>query len=179
MLVSDDIDLVARVRKLSTQARESAPHYQHAELGFNYRMSNLLAAVGSGQLQVLEDRVRARRQNFEAYRELLGDFSGTDFMPDPGWGRSTRWLTVIRVDPETFGTDRESIRLAMEILDIEARPVYWKPMHMQPLFRNHGVLGGSVSEEIFERGLCLPSGSAMTRGDLERVASVVRDCQQG
>ena len=175
MFVSDDARQASMVRKLATQARDDAPHYQHSLLGFNYRLSNLLAAVGLGQIEVLEERVRARVGNFDAYRELLGDLPGIGFMPDPGWGRSTRWLTVIRVDPEALGADREALRLALESHNIEARPV-WKPLHMQPVFAGSEVRGGRVCEAIFADGLCLPSGSAMSRADLERVAEVIRDC---
>ena len=114
MLVSDDADFIAHARKLATQARDPAPHYQHSEIGYNYRMSNVLAGIGRGQLQVLEDRVQARRRNFQYYVDTLGDLPGIAFMPEAPWGRHTRWLTVITVDPSQFGADREAIRLALE-----------------------------------------------------------------
>jgi len=174
-LVSDDGEAVARVRKLSTQAREPAPHYEHVEIGYNYRLSNLLAAVGRGQLAVLDERVAARRRNFRRYRELLGDLPGLGFMPEAAYGRGNRWLTVITLDPSLFGADREAVRLALEEEDVEARPV-WKPMHLQPVFAECRCLGGEVSAALFDRGLCLPSGSAMTDSDLERVAGLVRRC---
>jgi dTDP-4-amino-4,6-dideoxygalactose transaminase len=174
-LVSDDAEAVARVRKLSTQAREPAPHYEHREVGYNYRLSNLLAAVGRGQLAVLGERVAARRRNFARYRELLGGLPGLGFMPEAAYGRGNRWLTVLTLDPQAFGADREAVRLALEAEDVEARPV-WKPMHLQPVFADCRCLGGAVSEHLFDRGLCLPSGSAMTDGDLERVAGLVRGC---
>ena len=174
-LVSDDGEAVARVRKLSTQAREPAPHYEHVEVGYNYRLSNLLAAVGRGQLAVLDERVAARRRNFQRYRELLGDLPGLGFMPEAAYGRGNRWLTVITLDPSLFGADREAVRLALEEEDVEARPV-WKPMHLQPVFAECRCLGGEVSAALFDRGLCLPSGSAMTDEDLERVAGLVRRC---
>lgn len=171
MLVSPDAALVDRARKLATQAREPAPHYEHAEVGYNYRMSNILAGVGRGQLRVLDDRVEARRRNFDFYRRALGDLPGVEFMPEAPWGRCTRWLTTLTIDPSEFGADREQVRRAMEEENIEARPV-WKPMHRQPVFAEYGVLGGAVAEDLFERGLCLPSGSNLSGSDLERVAHV-------
>ncbi len=175
MLLSDDEVLIERARKLATQAREPAPHYEHTEVGYNYRMSNLLAAVGRGQLRVLRDRVAARRRVFSWYEELLGDLPGVAFMPEAEFGRATRWLTCLTIDPELFEATREDVRLALEAENIEARPV-WKPMHLQPVFEGCRVYRGSVSERLFEFGLCLPSGSAMTREDVERVAGVVRRC---
>ncbi len=172
MLVSRNADWIAHARKLSTQAREPAPHYEHTEIGFNYRLSNLLAAVGRAQLEVLADRVAARRRVNERYRELLADAPGISFMPEASYGRGNCWLTCILVDPETAGTDRESIRLALEAEDIEARPL-WKPMHLQPVFREAPMVGGDVSASLFERGLCLPSGSALTSGDQERIAEIL------
>jgi pyridoxal phosphate-dependent aminotransferase EpsN len=177
-LVSDDGEAVARVRKLSTQAREPAPHYEHREVGYNYRLSNLLAAVGRGQLAVLGERVAARRRNFARYRELLGDLPGIGFMPEAAYGRGNRWLTVLTLDPEAFGADREAVRRALEAEDVEARPV-WKPMHQQPVFAGCRCLGGAVSGRLFDQGLCLPSGSAMTDADLERVAELMRRCAAG
>jgi pyridoxal phosphate-dependent aminotransferase EpsN len=172
MLVTADDQLARRARKLSTQAREAAPHYEHVEIGYNYRLSNVLAGIGRGQLQVLEDRISTRRRIFDYYEEHLGDLPGIQFMPEAPWGRHTRWLTTLTVDPQEFGADREQLRLALEEQNIEARPV-WKPMHMQPVFRGCSCLGGRVSEDLFTRGLCLPSGSNMTEGDLERVVSAV------
>ena len=160
-------------QKLATQAREPAPHYEHAEVGFNYRMSNVLAGIGRGQLRVLDDRVDARRTVFAAYREALGDLTGVTFMPEASWGRHTRWLTCLTIDAETFGADRETVRLALEAANVEARPV-WKPMHMQPAYAGYDVVGGNVSKGLFADGLCLPSGSAMTPDDLDRVVDLVR-----
>jgi dTDP-4-amino-4,6-dideoxygalactose transaminase len=173
MLVSDDEELVARARKLATQARDPAPHYQHSEIGYNYRLSNILAGIGRAQLEVLEDRVAARRRNFECYADALGDLPGIEFMPEAPWGHHTRWLTTLTIDYREFGADRDAIRLALEAENIEARPV-WKPMHLQPVFAEYDVIGGSVSEDLFARGLCLPSGSNLTEADLERVVDVVR-----
>ena len=175
MLVSGDPALVQEARFLSAQARDPFPHYEHSRVGFNYRMSNVLAAIGRGQLSVLEDRVRLRRRNFDHYRRALAHVPGLTFMPEPSWGRSTRWLTAILVDPEAFGADREALRLALEARDIEARPV-WKPLHLQPLFRTARRVGGKVSERLFERGLCLPSGSQMTESDLDRVIETILSC---
>jgi dTDP-4-amino-4,6-dideoxygalactose transaminase len=176
MLVSDDERLIAHARKLATQARDPAPHYEHSEVGFNYRLSNVLAAIGRGQLRLLEERVRARRRNFEYYRKALGDLPGLEFMPEAPWGRHTRWLTTLTIDPAAFGTGREAIRLALEVENIEARPV-WKPMHLQPVFAGCAVIGGGVAADLFDRGLCLPSGSNLTTNDLDRVIAVVR-CNQ-
>jgi dTDP-4-amino-4,6-dideoxygalactose transaminase len=173
MLVSDDPHLVDHARKLASQARDPVPHYEHSEIGYTYRMSNLLAAVGRAQLRVLDDRVRRRREIFDHYRQALGDLPGVDFMPEAPWGCSNRWLTVLTVDPDAAGFTREDLRLALEAENIEARPV-WKPMHLQPVFRDCEIAGGGVSEELFDRGLCLPSGSAMTDADLDRVVEAVR-----
>lgn len=174
MLVSDDADLVTHARKLATQAREPLPHYEHTEIGYNFRMSNVLAAIGRGQLHVLEDHVLARRRNFAFYVDALGDLPGVAFMPEAPWGRHTRWLTCITIDPEAFGATRETVRLALEARDIEARPV-WKPMHLQPVFAGCAAVGGTVAADLFEHGLCLPSGSNLTTDDLSRVVEAVRD----
>jgi dTDP-4-amino-4,6-dideoxygalactose transaminase len=178
MLVSEDGALVEHARKLATQARDPAPHYEHSEIGYNYRLSNVLAAIGRGQLRVLEERVRARRGNFEFYRDTLGDLPGIEFMPEAPWGRHSRWLTTLTIDPDAFGADREAVRLALEQENIEARPV-WKPMHLQPVFERYPVVGGAVAEDLFARGLCLPSGSNLAREDLERVVKVVQRTQAG
>jgi pyridoxal phosphate-dependent aminotransferase EpsN len=173
MLVSEDEEAIARARYLATQARDPAPHYEHSTVGYNYRLSNLLAAVGRGQLEVLPERVAARRRNFAFYREHLGDLPGLELMPEADYGRATRWLTCVTLDPASFGADREAVRLALEAENIEARPV-WKPMHLQPVFARCRVRGGTVAQDLFERGLCLPSGSSLTPDDLERIVAVVR-----
>jgi len=173
MLVSQDAALVARARKLASQAREPAPYYQHREIGYNYRLSNLLAALGRGQLRVLEARVTARRRNFEFYARALRDLPGVSFMPEAPWGRATRWLTCLTIDPDEFGADREAVREALDRANIEARPA-WKPMHLQPLYSACERVGGEVAEDLFTRGLCLPSGSSLSTADLERVVSVIR-----
>ena len=175
LLASDDPDLIARARFLSQQARDPAPHYQHSTIGYNYRMSNILAAIGRAQLAVVEERVHRRRAIFAYYRERLGHLPGLTFMPEASYGRSNRWLSVILIEPAAFGRDREAVRLALEAENIEARPV-WKPMHLQPVFRAARRVGGAVSERLFAQGLCLPSGTQMTEDDLERVATVVEGC---
>ncbi|MFO7683195.1 MAG: aminotransferase class I/II-fold pyridoxal phosphate-dependent enzyme [Chloroflexota bacterium] len=173
MLVSENEAWLAHARKLATQARDDAPHYEHSEIGYNYRMSNILAGVGRGQLQVLADRVAVRRRIFAAYQEVLGDLPGITFMPEAAWGQHTRWLTTLTIEPALFGADREQVRLALEAENIEARPI-WKPMHLQPVFAGYEAVGGAVAADIFERGLCLPSGTAMTEEDLARVIRVCR-----
>lgn len=173
MLVSNDPKLLQHARKLATQAREPEAHYEHVEWGYNYRMSNLLAAVGRAQLSALADRVERRRQIFEYYEMSLSDLPGVAFMPEPQWGRSNRWLTCLTIDPDVFGADREQVRLALEEEDIEARPV-WKPMHLQPVFQGLPNYGGQVSERLFQTGLCLPSGTAMSESDCDRVINVIR-----
>ncbi|WP_208345706.1 DegT/DnrJ/EryC1/StrS family aminotransferase, partial [Aetokthonos hydrillicola] len=172
MLVSNEPELVERARFLATQARDPAPHYQHSEIGYNYRLSNVLAGIGRGQLRVLNDRVAARRRNFEIYAAALGNLPGVEFMPEAAFGRATRWLTCLTIDPELFGADREQVRLALAKQQIETRPV-WKPLHLQPVFANCECIGGAVAEDLFTRGLCLPSGSNLTTQDLERVISAI------
>ena len=178
MLVSHDESLIERARFLATQARDPAPHYQHSAVGYNYRMSNLLAAIGRGQLRVLSDRVRARREVFAYYKESLGGLPGLEFMPEAPYGVPTRWLTCITIDPDEFGATREDVRLALESADIEARPI-WKPLHLQPVFSQCRVRGGAIAEEIFERGLCLPSGSNLTGPELSRIVEIVRGTFRG
>ncbi len=173
MLVTPDAALASRARFLATQARDPAPHYEHSQIGFNYRLSNVLAGIGRGQLRVLADRVAARRAHCAAYQQALADVPGISFMPEAAWGRSTRWLTCLLIDPAGFGADREAVRVALEAENIEARPV-WKPMHLQPVFAGCDRFGGEVAEDLFNRGLCLPSGSRMSAADRERVIAVVR-----
>jgi len=175
MLVSEDPDLIAKARFLATQARDPAPHYQHSEIGFNYRMSNILAGVGRGQLHVLRSRVEARRQVFQAYRDALSDLYCITWMPEPAWSYSTHWLTACTIAPRG-GTDRHTLmqHLAGEL--IEARPL-WKPMHLQPVFQGCRYFAhddASVSDQLFDQGLCLPSGSNMSTSDVERIVEVIR-----
>ncbi len=172
MLVTSSAELAHRARYLATQARDPAPHYQHSVLGFNYRLSNLLAAVGRAQLGRLDHHLSRRRHINDVYRQALSGLPGVEFMPIADYGQSNHWLTCLTIDPDRFGADREAIRLALEDVDIESRPT-WKPLHLQPVFSHAPRVGGSVCADIFERGLCLPSGSALTDGDLERVIEVV------
>ena len=173
MVVSDDKDLIEKVKFWATQARDPEIYYQHSELGFNYRMSNILAAIGRGQLRVLEERVEKKRAIFARYFEALGNLPGVEFMPEPGYGRATRWLTCLTIDPEVAGVDRDTVMRELEKHNIESRPT-WKPMHLQPLYKGCKIIGGQVSEELFAKGLCLPSGTGMTDEELERVIRVVR-----
>jgi pyridoxal phosphate-dependent aminotransferase EpsN len=171
MLVSDDADLIEKARFLATQARDPAPHYQHSQIGYNYRMSNVLAAIGRGQLRVLEDRVAAKRRNFENYYSQLSALPGIEFMPEAENSQSNRWLTCLTIDPTQFGASREEVRLSLETINIESRPV-WKPLHLQPVFDQYRYRGRGVSEHIFEHGLCLPSGSSLTEEDIASVIEV-------
>lgn len=171
-LVSDDANLVSQARFLATQARDSAPHYQHSQIGYNYRLSNVLAGIGRGQLRVLEQRVQARRRNFEIYQRALRQLPGIEFMPEASFGRATRWLSCITINPAAFGASREQVRLALAQQQIEARPV-WKPLHLQPVFGGCETMGGAIAEDLFEHGLCLPSGSNLSDEDLERVIEAI------
>ncbi|MDQ3621035.1 MAG: DegT/DnrJ/EryC1/StrS family aminotransferase [Verrucomicrobiota bacterium] len=173
MLVSNDQGLIERARFLATQARDPAPHYQHSVIGYNYRLSNILAAIGRGQLRVLRERVSARRRNRRNYETALGGLPGIGFMPCGAEQDPNYWLTCITIDPEEFGATREEVRLCLEAAGIESRPV-WKPLHLQPAFAGCGVRSRGVAEGIFERGLCLPSGSSLADEDLSRICDVVR-----
>jgi dTDP-4-amino-4,6-dideoxygalactose transaminase len=173
MIVTPRQDLADHVRKLATQAREPAPHYEHMELGYNFRLSNLLAAVGLAQLRRLPQRVEQRRRNFEYYNDHLSDLPGVRFMPETPLGRCTRWLTTLTIDPHAAGIDREAVRTALDGADIEARPV-WKPMHLQPALKHYPAVLTGYSDRLFAQGLCLPSGSSLESADLERVVAGVR-----
>ena len=167
MLVSNNEEYVKKARFLATQARESELHYEHKELGYNYRMSNLLAAVGRGQLEVIDDRVSTRRSIFNRYEKALSHIDGFTFMQEAGYGKSNRWLTTLTVNEKVVGISRTQIIDALEKENIEARPV-WKPMHMQPLYKKCEYIKSDVqdvSAELFENGLCLPSGSSLTKED--------------
>lgn len=178
MLVSHDRALVDRARFLATQARDPAPHYEHSTIGYNYRLSNLLAAVGRGQIKTLAERVNRRRAIRAAYQTALAGIEGIEFMPEAGDGRSNAWLTCVQIDPRRFGADREAVRLHLETLNIESRPV-WKPMHLQPVFSGCRVAGGSVAARLFDCGLCLPSGSGMTDADIERTIAGILSTPRG
>lgn len=168
MLVSDNEELIARARYLSTQAREPVAHYEHRAIGYNYRLSNLLAAVGRGQLSHLPERIAARRSTRAFYEEVLGGLPGVGFMPRPADTDSNHWLTCITIDADRAGVDHEAIRAHLADDGIESRPL-WKPMHRQPVFAGHRSYVSGVSDSLFSRGLCLPSGSSLTDADRHRI----------
>jgi dTDP-4-amino-4,6-dideoxygalactose transaminase len=172
-LISENAEMIDKARFLATQARDAAPHYQHSQIGYNYRMSNVLAGIGRGQLEVLNDRVGARRNNYERYKQYFSKLNSTGFnirfQEEPKGYYSNRWLTCILVDPNTNkGLTREEIRLAMDEENIETRPL-WKPMHQQPVFASSKSYLNGVSDKLFENGLCLPSGSNLTDDEFERI----------
>jgi pyridoxal phosphate-dependent aminotransferase EpsN len=173
LLLSDDVAMIEHAKKLATQARDPAPHYQHSELGYNYRMSNLLAGIGRGQLAALPERIRTRRGIFEHYVRALGDLPGVGFMPEFAGSRGNRWLTCMTIDPAQSDVAPADVLAAMAADNIEGRPL-WKPLHCQPLYAGVETFGGRVAEELFARGLCLPSGSAMSEQELDRVVGAVR-----
>ncbi|MDO5975784.1 aminotransferase class I/II-fold pyridoxal phosphate-dependent enzyme [Flavivirga jejuensis] len=164
-LITNTQDLKEKAVFLSTQARDHAPHYEHSSIGYNYRMSNVLAGIGRGQMEVIDDRVAARRQNFEFYKKNLSQFNTIEFLEEPQGFFSNRWITCIKTD--SFNT-REQIRLTLLKDDIESRPL-WKPMHMQPVFKDYLHFTNGTSEDLFDKGLCLPSGSNLSQDDLDRV----------
>lgn len=172
MLVSSDAALIERARFLATQARDPAPHYQHSAVGYNYRLSNVLAGIGRGQLRVLPERIAARKGNFEQYKAAFEGVVGIEMMPIAPYGEPNYWLTVVVIDPMKFGRSSEEVRLALAAHNIEARPV-WKPLHMQPVFAQYRVRGGRVAESIFARGLCLPSGSKLTQTEIDRICAII------
>ena len=173
-LLSNNAKAIAKARFLATQAKDDAPHYQHSEMGFNYRLSNVCAAIGVGQLAVLDQRVAARRTNHTFYEELLKDQAGVTFLKEPDQSFSNRWLTCILIDPEhTGGISRETVRLALEKENIETRPL-WKPMHLQPLFKEAAFFGTGVCDQLFDQGLCLPSGSNLTSAQKDRIANQLK-----
>ena len=174
-LLSNNSDAIAKARFLATQAKDNAPHYQHSEIGYNYRMSNVAAAIGVGQLTVLAERVAARRANHDFYQALLGEIKGVYFLPEPEGYFSNRWLSCLLIDPQqTGGISREDVRLALEKENIECRPL-WKPMHLQPLFAEARHYGSNYSEELFDLGLCLPSGSNLTDNQKQQIANQLKN----
>lgn len=177
MLVTKDPAWAERARFWSTQAREPVAWYEHQDIGFNYRMSNVLAGIGRGQLEVLEDRVHARRAVAERYANAFADLEGIERMPQAPFGRHTNWLSVFLVDAEKFGATRDDLLESLGAQDIEARPV-WKPLHAQPVFASCERVGGSVAEDLFARGLCLPSSSSLRAEDQARVIEAVRKVAQ-
>lgn len=181
MIVSDDLEALEKARFWATQARDAAPYYQHSEIGYNYRLSNLLAAVGRGQLRVLDQRIRARRDVFSRYAEELADLPGITFMPEIAEGMATRWLSVMVIDEALCGITPEQMIRALAAGDIEARHV-WKPMHRQPLFAHCRFYPhdpdahSSVADQLFARGVCLPSGSNLSGDDQDRVLNHIKNC---
>lgn len=173
MLVGADKEVIARAQYLSTQAKSSVPYYSHEAIGFNYRMSNICAAIGRGQLSVIADRVARRRTIFNYYHKLLHDFEEIAFMPSDAFGTANCWLTCITVNSKK--TDIDQIRLALEAENIESRPL-WKPMHLQPVFKQYPKYVHGISERLFSQGLCLPSGSSMTDDQLDCVVSCIKRC---
>jgi dTDP-4-amino-4,6-dideoxygalactose transaminase len=174
-LATEDRALLARARRLAGQAREDAPHYEHETTGYAYGLSSVLAAVGLAQLPSLAARVERRRAIFAAYVAGLSDLPGIGFIAEPHWGRANRWLTVALFEPRCFGADREAVRRALEAAGVESRPA-WKPLHLQPAFRQAPQALGGRAAMLFERGLCLPSGSGMTAAEQARVIETIRLC---
>jgi dTDP-4-amino-4,6-dideoxygalactose transaminase len=173
-LISDDEKFISQSRFLATQARDAAVHYQHSQIGYNYRMSNVCAAIGRGQMQVLSERVKQRRKVYEYYLKNLSGIAGINFLHEPDHYFSNRWLTAILVDPSKGkGVNRETLRLSLEKENIESRPL-WKPMHLQPVFQNYPSYTNGVSEPLFSKGLCLPSGSNLKDEDLKRVVDTIK-----
>lgn len=172
-LISNNEGYITKSRFLATQARDLAPHYQHSEIGYNYRMSNVCAAIGRGQMEVLNAHIKLRRSNFEIYKAALSGINGITFLEEPMGYFSNRWLTTVLIDPlKTNGVNREHIRLGLETKNIESRPL-WKPMHLQPIFKDAPYYGEGISDKLFEIGLCLPSGSNLTAEDLDRVITYI------
>lgn len=176
-LLSEDAEMIAKARFLATQARDNAPHYQHSHIGFNYRMSNVVAAIGRGQMVVLNDRIAARRANYDRYVKLFGEINAKGYhielLSEPEGFFSNRWLSAVTIDPEkNKGITREDVRLALDAENIESRPL-WKPMHLQPVFANAPFYGDGTSEKLFDQGLCLPSGSNLGDSDWQRIEEVL------
>ncbi|TNE80913.1 MAG: aminotransferase class I/II-fold pyridoxal phosphate-dependent enzyme [Bacteroidetes bacterium] len=171
-LLSENEEWIKMARFRATQARDNAPHYQHSHIGYNYRMSNIVAGIGRGQMEVLPHRVAQRRANYSRYTERYGDVPGFHFQPDLPGAFSNRWLTSLTIDPHKAGFSREDLRLAMDAVNIESRPL-WKPMHMQPVFKDAPYFGGKTAEKLFENGLCLPSGSNLSDDDFNRIFRVL------
>jgi dTDP-4-amino-4,6-dideoxygalactose transaminase len=172
-LISNDKEMISKARFLATQSRDKAPHYQHSQIGYNYRMSNILAGIGRGQIEVIEERVRKRRENFFFYRNNLLKHEGISFQEEPDKSYfSNHWLTTILIDPSKNGTTREVLQIALEEENIESRPL-WKPMHLQPVFSACPAYVNGTSEELFTKGLCLPSGSNLSDEDRQRILEVL------
>jgi dTDP-4-amino-4,6-dideoxygalactose transaminase len=175
-LISNNESYVVKARFLATQARDAAPHYQHSSIGYNYRMSNICAGIGRGQMEVLPTRIAQRRANFDFYVQQFSSKPGISFLQEPAGYFSNRWLSTVLINPlqSNNGISREDIRLYLEKDNIECRPL-WKPMHLQPIFEQYPYYGANIAEELFANGLCLPSGSNLTAADLERVAKKIQE----
>jgi dTDP-4-amino-4,6-dideoxygalactose transaminase len=173
-LVSENKEWIAKAKFLATQARDAAPHYEHTHIGYNYRLSNISAGIGRGQLRVLDERVRQRREVFNFYKKELASIKGIEFQSEFEGAFANRWLTTILIDPAKAGFDREKLRLTLEKENIESRPL-WKPMHMQPIFKEYPSYTSGVSEKLFETGLCLPSGSNLTAQQLADIVGIIKN----
>jgi dTDP-4-amino-4,6-dideoxygalactose transaminase len=172
MLVSNSVELIEHARSLATQAREPVAHYEHVELGYNYRLSNLLAALGRGQLRGLDRRIASRKSVNQRYAQAFNTVEGIEMMPFGEGVTPNYWLTCVRINADRFGAKPESIRLALEGINVEARPI-WKPLHLQPLYKGAQTVGGPVAEELFAEGLCLPSGSGLESADQDRIIETI------
>ena len=173
-LLSNNEAWIQKAKFLATQARDRAPHYEHSEIGYNYRLSNVCAGIGRGQLKVLDERVRQRRSNYDFYKAELGTMEGIEFLEEPSGYFSNRWLTTLLIDPDkTKGITREDLRLELAKENIESRPL-WKPMHLQPVFKECPTYTTGISQELFNKGLCLPSGSNLTMEELQRVTNQIK-----
>lgn len=171
MLVSNNEEKIAKTRFWATQSRDQARHYQHSEIGFNYRMSNIVAGIGRGQLKILDRRVEKKRYIFEYYKKALGNLKGVTFMPENEWNKPNFWLSCLTLEGSIKPID---VMLALEKENIEARPI-WKPMHLQPIFSKYDYIGTNVSEQLYEKGVCLPSDTKMSDIDLERIVSIIKN----
>lgn len=169
-LISQNSTLIDKAKFLSTQARDPAPHYQHSHIGYNYRMSNICAGIGRGQMKVLDERIKKRRENFNFYKEVFSKIPSIKFLEEPLGYYSNRWLTTILIDNHKI--DSQYIRAGLEKVNIESRPL-WKPMHLQPIFKDAPFYGNGISETLFNKGLCLPSGSNLTESDLNRISDKI------
>lgn len=171
-LVSQNDEIIRKSRFLATQARDQAPHYQHSVIGYNYRMSNICAAIGRGQMEVLEERIQARRNNFDYYKNRLGKLEYFKFLNEPEGFYSNRWLSTVIIDSDNDEINPTSIRLELENHQIESRPL-WKPLHLQPVFKQYPAFINGISENLFNTGLCLPSGSALTHAQLDQICTII------
>jgi pyridoxal phosphate-dependent aminotransferase EpsN len=176
-ILSDNKEYIKKIRFLATQAKDDAPHYEHSQTGYNYRMSNVCAGIGRGQMEVLMSRIEKRRSIFDLYKNQLRNIPGITFQEEETGSFSNRWMTVVVFDPKEFRIDSETVRLMFEKQNIETRPV-WKPMHLQPLFKGAAYFGGNISENLFKNGLCLPSGSALPEMTVIEICNMIFDLHQ-